>query len=70
MHKSFKLILLSILTFSITAFLWGIVNIFFLEKLPTNYINIQKQNNFYNIHLEKLFATKHIKQKIIVKKEG
>jgi len=64
MKKFFKLSILSIFTFSLTIFIWGIINIFFLEKLPTYYINIQKETNFYNIHLENIFLKTYHKPKI------
>jgi len=66
MYKNFKLILLSLFSLSISAFIWGIINFLFLEKLPTSYIYIKKEMNFYNIHLSKLFFnnTQQIHNKI------
>jgi len=68
MHNSFKIFLISITTLSFSAFLWGMINFLFLEKLPIHYNYIEKTNNFYNIHLDKIFSNEKInyqqKQKI------
>jgi len=66
MHKNFKLFLISLTTLSFSAFIWAIINILFLEKLPINYNYIEKNNNFYNIRIDKLFTnetTKSLKPK-------
>jgi general secretion pathway protein C len=56
MPKHFKTLITFIVTLSFSGFIWSMINIFFLEKLPTNYIYIKKPTNFYNIHLEKIFT--------------
>jgi len=62
MHKSFKLFLISITTFSFVIFLWGIINFLFLQKLPISYNYFEKNENFYNIRLDKIFIS-HSKPK-------
>jgi len=55
MYKNFKLVLISLFSLSISAFIWSVINFLLLEKLPTSYVYIKKEMNFYNIHLSKLF---------------
>jgi len=60
MFKHFKFLLAIITAFSVSFFIWAMVSVFFLEKLPLKCESTQKIRNFYIVHLDKLFFEKYI----------